>query len=324
VPRSDLPLAELRTYRIGTPEPADLDSFWARGLADARARATEPRFEPYRSDLYGPLAVDDVTFSGAGGDPIRAWLIRPRAAPAPLPCLVQFIGYGGGRGLPADHALYPAAGFATFVMDTRGQGGWWTVGHTGDPGAAVGGPEHPGVMTRGLGDPETYYYRRLFVDAVRAVETAAGHPAVDPGRIGVGGKSQGGALSLVAAALTPELVRLCHADVPFLCDFERSMELADEPPFTELVSYLAHHRGLVDAARRTLAYHDVAHLAGRVRARTLVSVGLMDSVCPPSGVFAAYNAIPGPKEIVVNEWIGHEMPSEHAERRLEDFSRELR
>jgi cephalosporin-C deacetylase len=90
------------------------------------------------------------------------------------------------------------------------------------------------------------------------------------------------------------------------------------------VTYRAHHRELAGAARRTLAYHDVAHLAARVRARTLVGVGLMDTVCPPSGIFAAYNAIPGAKEIAVNEWIGHDLPSEHDERRLEDFSRELR
>jgi cephalosporin-C deacetylase len=178
-------------------------------------------------------------------------------------------------------------------------------------------------MTRGLADPETYYYRRLYVDAARAVETAAAHAAIDAARIGVGGMSQGGGLSLAAAALAPDLVRLCHADVPFLCDFERSMELSSELPYTELVVYLAQHASLVDAARRTLAYFDGAHLASRIRARCLVSVGLMDTICPPSSVFAAYNAIQAPKEIVVNEWIGHEVPSEHVEYRLADFTREF-
>ncbi len=93
MPRFDLPLDELRSYRIRSPEPLDLDDFWARALAEARAQAREPRFEPYRPDVYGPLEVDDVTFSGAGGDPIRGWLMRPRGATGPPPCLVGFIGY---------------------------------------------------------------------------------------------------------------------------------------------------------------------------------------------------------------------------------------
>jgi cephalosporin-C deacetylase len=135
----DLPLAALESHRSTAPEPAGLDDFWARTLAETRALATPPRFEPYRPDAYGALAVDDVTFSGFGGDPIRAWFLRPRSAAAPLACLVTFIGYGGGRSFPVDHALFAAAGHAVLVMDTRGQGGEWLPGATGDPGAGGGG-----------------------------------------------------------------------------------------------------------------------------------------------------------------------------------------
>ncbi len=214
------------------------------GSARSRRRAARPprsTSSPIGEPVYGRLAAYDVTFSGADGDPVKAWYLRPaEAGDAELPCRVTFIGYGGGRDLPAAHALYPACGYATFVMDTRAQGGTWSRGDTADPGAGSSGPEHPGVMTRGIASPETYYYRRLYVDAVRAVETAASSPASIPARIGVAGASQGGALALAAAALCPELVRLCHADVPFLCDIERGMDVAFDPPYTELVTYLAH------------------------------------------------------------------------------------
>ena len=86
----------------------------------------------------------------------------------------RLIGYGGGRALPSDHALLPAAGFAAFVMDTRGQGGRWSIGATGD---AAPGAEYATEMTRGIADPESYYFTRLYADAALAVETAAG-----PGR----------------------------------------------------------------------------------------------------------------------------------------------
>jgi cephalosporin-C deacetylase len=236
---------------------------------------------------------------------------------------VTFVGYGGGRDLPASHALYPACGHATFVMDTRAQGGTWSAGDTPDPGAGSSGPEHPGVMTRGIASPRTYYYRRLYVDAVRAVETAAALPGIDPERIGVAGRSQGGALALAASALLPDRIRLCHADVPFLCDIVRAMEVAIEPPYTELVTYLAIHPELEASALQTLRYVDNALLAPRIRARTLIAVGLRDPITPPSTVFAAYNAIEGPKEIVVLPYSGHEPPTSYVERQPAEFAREL-
>lgn len=324
LPLFDLPLDELRAHRSKTTAPDDLDQFWTEAIDDARARTFEPRLEPYRSDTYRQLEIADVTFAGAGGDAVKAWYLRPAGSGSePLPCRVTFIGYGGGRDLPASHALYPACGYATLVMDTRAQGGTWSTGDTPDPGAGSSGPEHPGVMTRGLADPRTYYYRRLYVDAVRAVETAASLPSVDAGRIAVAGRSQGGALALAAAALVPQAVRLCHADVPFLCDIERAMNVALEPPYTELVTYLSVHPELEEAAGQTLRYVDCAVLAPRITARTLVGVGLRDPITPPSTVFAAYNAIEAEKEIAVFAYSGHDLPTAHDENQLADFAREL-
>jgi cephalosporin-C deacetylase len=323
-PLYDLPLEALREYRTSAREPDGLDGFWAGAIEAARARAIEPVLVPYEPAAYGALAAFDVTFSGADGDPIRAWYLRPASAgTAALPCLVAFVGYGGGRDLPAAHSLYPACGFATLVMDTRAQGGTWSTGDTPDRGAGESGPEHPGVMTRGIASPETYYYRRLYVDAVRAVETAASLEGVDAERIAVAGASQGGALALAAAALAPNVVRLCHADVPFLCDIERGMDVAIEHPYLELVSFLALHPELEDAVRHTIRHVDNALLATRIRARTLVSVGLRDTIAPPSTVFAAYNAITAPKEIAVYPYSGHWPPTSHAERQLADFAETL-
>ena len=310
----DLPEDQLRAYRVNTPEPEELDAWWTRHLDQARQAAAPPTYSRYAADAYGPVEVYDVEFSGARGDRIRAWLLRPAAA-GPVPVAVTFIGYGGGRGVPYEHLALPAVGVASFVMDTRGQGGNWTVGVTGDPGAGAG-PEYPGVMTRGITSPDTYYYTRLYVDAARAVEVAAELPGVDGRRLAVCGTSQGGGLALAAAALCPDRIRVCQANVPFLCDFQRAVGLSPTYPYKEIADFLAQQVDLADAALNTLRYVDCALLARRITADCLISVGLMDEVCPPSTVFAAYHEIPGPKEIAVYPFGVHDLPRVHAERQL--------
>jgi cephalosporin-C deacetylase len=312
----DLPEAELRSYRTSSTEPEGLDTWWSDRLREAEAAATPVILEQHKPEVYGPTPVWDVEFSGARGDRIRGWYLRPAGVPEdePLPVVVTFVGYGGGRGVPGEHVLLPSVGLATLVMDTRGQGARWGTGATGD--GPEGGPELSTVMTRGIQDAERYYYTRLYTDAVRAVTVASQLPGADPDRLGVFGVSQGGGLSLAAAALQPELVTACAADVPFLCDIRRAVTLADTGPYHEVAEFLSNHTDVVDVALDTLDHIDNALLASRIRAETYVSVGLMDDVCPPSTVFAAYNAIPANKQIVVNPFGVHRVSQQHDERRL--------
>jgi len=316
MPWYDLPAEQLADYRTDTAEPAELDGWWQHRLDEARAAAREPTQTRYEAGTYGPLEVYDTEFSGAGGDRIRAWYLRPAGGPdTPTRVVVKFIGYGGGRGRPTEHVLLPALGYALFVMDSRGQGGQWSTGATGD--SADGrptGPENSLVMTRGIGRPEDYYYTRLFTDAVRAVETAC--ELAGAARVAVSGASQGGGLSLAAAALVPERVAVCHADVPFLCDIQRAITMAPHAPYTEVPEFLAHNVDLIPAALDTLRYVDCALLARRITARSLLSVGLMDEICPPSTVFAAYNEITAGKDIAVYPFTGHDVPEAHVERQL--------
>jgi cephalosporin-C deacetylase len=228
----------------------------------------------------------DVTFAGHGGDPIRGWYLRPAGIEADLPVVVRYIGYGGGRGLPSEHLAWPSAGYAHLVMDTRGQGsGWGSGGDTGD--TAGSGPASSGVMTRGITDPTTYYFTRLFTDAARAVDTARVLPGTD-GRVAVCGGSQGGALSLAAGSLVPD-VEAVIADVPFLCNIRRAIDITDNDPYQEIVRYLAVHRDQEPTIERTLAHIDLMNLVPRATAPALFSTALRDMTCPPSTVFSAYN-----------------------------------
>lgn len=230
--------------------PADLEEFWSTSLAPVRGEAA---LTPVDSGLV-TVESFDVTFVGYGGDPVRAWL-HLSAAPLRadfLPGVVQFQGYNGGRGLAHEHVFWASAGYAHLVVDMRGQGGGWTTGSTADPAGSP--PSQPGFLTRGIEDPRTYYYRRVYTDAVRAVEVLRDHELVDSGRVAVAGASQGGGISLAVAALAPDKVAAVLCDVPFLCDFPRAARIAQSDPYLELVRYLRAHRDRVDLAFSTLAY----------------------------------------------------------------------
>jgi cephalosporin-C deacetylase len=300
----DWPLERLREYHPDRVEPADFTEFWDTTLAQARAARWPARFEPYDAGM-ATIEVYDLTFAGYGGHPVRGWFYLPRGLDGPLPCVVSYIGYGGGRGLAHEHLMWPVAGYAHLVMDTRGQGSaGYLRADTPDPEAGPD-PHTPGFMTSGIGDPARYYYRRVFTDAVLAVEVARAHPRVDPGRVAVAGGSQGGGITLAVAGLVDDLAAVLP-DVPFLCHYRRATEITNEYPYAELVTYCKTHRDHVDRVFTTLSYFDGVNFAARATAPALFSVALMDAVCPPSTVYAAYNHYTGPKQITVWPYNGHE------------------
>jgi cephalosporin-C deacetylase len=302
--RYDLPVDELRRHRTSTAPPADLDEFWRKQLDDVSSHPLDTSFEPVDTGFVA-VSTADVTYRGADGDPVRAWLHLPAGADpaAPVPAVVQFQGYDGGRGLAQNDVFWANAGYAQLIMDTRGQGSGWSVGDTPDPAGSA--PAQLGFLTKGIASASTYYYRRVYLDAVRAVAAVRAHPSVDPSRVAVCGGSQGGGLAIAAAGLVPDVAAVM-SDVPFLADFRRASEIAQKGPYLELVRYLAAHRDLLDATFDVLAYFDVAVLAQRATAPALFSVALMDETCPPSTVYAAYNAYSGPKEIAEYPYNDHE------------------
>lgn len=165
-------------------------------------------------------------------------------------------------------------------------------------------------MTRGILNPLTYYYRRLITDAVRAVDSTAVVPEVDPKRIAVAGKSQGGGLSLAVDALHPG-IKPCLPDVPFLCHYRRATRLVDSLPYYEIVRFCRSHRDKLEDLFRTLSYFDGVNFEARALARALFSVGLRDEICPPCTVFTAYNHYKGEKEIRVYEFNEHDGGGAH-------------
>lgn len=303
MPITDLAIDDLRRYRPEVPEPADFAGFWAGTIDESRA-AGGPLLLGSVQSPFTQLEVLDLTYPGFAGEPIRAWITKP-LGDEPRPAVLEYVGYNGGRGLAGERPHWAAAGYIHIVMDTRGQGsGWGSGGDTPDPHGSA--PATAGFMTRGIGDPNEYFYRRVFTDAVRLVDAARSLPFIDPARIAVTGGSQGGGISLAVAGLADGLAGVMP-DVPFLCNFRRSVDVAPGNPFAEIATYLSVHRDHETRVFETLAYFDGVNFAKRATAPALFSVALMDDLVPPSGVFAAYNWYAGDdRELTVYPFNNHE------------------
>jgi cephalosporin-C deacetylase len=299
----DLPLDELRRYRPEVAEPSDFSAFWAGEVAAAREHGGEPEFVSVDTPIRH-AEVLDVTFPGHGGAPIKGWLLAPRDPAPGAAFVVEYVGYGGGRGDPLDWLALSSAGHPHLIMDLRGQGGGWRGADTPDP-ADGGAPSTPGFLTRGIADPHSHYYTRLFVDAVRAVDAARTHPLASGRPLVVTGASQGGALAIATAHLADD-VAATMPDVPFLAHPRRAAEITDARPYRELIDFCSVHSDRVDDVFATLSYVDVVNHGRHASVPALFSVGLIDEITPASTVFAAYNHYAGPKEIAVYPFNGHE------------------
>jgi len=310
MPIVDMPLEQLRTYQGRNPKPTDFDAFWDRSLAEMHALDPKPERRPA---AFATSFADcfHFFFDGVGGSRIHAKLAIPKQGKKPFPAVLLFHGYSGSSGDWTGLLPWAAEGFVTAALDCRGQGG------LSEDRSAIHGPTLRGHIIRGLDDaPEKLVFRNIFLDTAELARLVMAMPEVDPNRVGCTGGSQGGGLTLACAALEPRIRRAAPI-YPFLTDYKRTweMDLAKDA-YQELRDYFRlfdpRHERETEIFTR-LGYIDVQFLAPRIRAEVLLAVGLMDTICPPSTQFAAYNKIQSPKSLVIYPDFGHEGLPGHSE-----------
>ncbi|MHB9132881.1 MAG: acetylxylan esterase [Armatimonadota bacterium] len=303
MPLVDMPLEQLLTFEGRNPCPADIDEYWDAALAEMHA--IDPQIELVPAEFQVPFAdCFDLFFTGVGGARIHAKYLRPKHADTPHPAVVQFHGYSGNCGEWMDKLGYVGLGYSVAALDCRGQGGY-----SEDAGGVKGNTLH-GHIIRGLDDaPEKLLFRQIFLDCAQLAGIVMNMPEVDATRVGATGGSQGGGLTLACTALEPRINRAAPL-FPFLCDYQRvwEMDLA-VAAYDELRTFFRlfdpQHKREQEIFTR-LGYIDNQHIAKRIRARILMAVGLMDTICPPSSQFAAYNKITSEKDLVIYPDFGHE------------------
>jgi len=160
--------------------------------------------------------------------------------------------------------------------------------------------------------PELYYYYNVYAGTVKTVDFLCSLPFVDAERIGVFGGSQGGALSLVTAALD-ERVRCISIAYPAMAEiagYYRGRAEGWPHMFCTDKTDKA-----TDALVRVADYYDVLNFARFVRQPMLFFLGFNDITCCPTSTYATYNVLPGEKQLVTPLDCGHWMyPQFHQQR----------
>ena len=306
----DMSWEDLQSYSGSTPRPNDFDDFWKKGLMDMES--VNPEIEYIPSD-FNPSFADcfDMYFTGVEGARIHAKLIRPNGVTNPHPAVLIFHGYTSNSGAWIDKLGYVAAGFTVVALDCRGQGG------LSEDVGTVKGTTMNGQIIRGLDDsPEKLLFRQIFLDTAQLGKIVMDMPDVDESRIGVTGGSQGGGLALACASLVPN-IKLVAPIFPFLSDYKRVWQIDQaKDAYLELQEYFRHFdptHEREDEVFTRLGYIDVQNLTPRIKGKVMMGVGLMDTICPPSTQFAAYNKIQSEKDVLVYPDFGHEILPGHSD-----------
>ncbi len=302
--RYDICEEELLRYKGKAIRPKDFDTYWDKAIAEMESLGTD--CELMESDFQTPNAeCFDLWFYGVGGARIHARYARPKERKGLCAAVILFHGYHRKAGSWSGLLSYVGAGFCVLALDCRGQ-----AGLSEDVGI-IHGSTIRGHIIRGVMDsnPEKLLMRSIFLDGAQLARIAMAMPEIDKCKVAAEGGSQGGGLALACAALTPELNRVV-ARMPFLCDYRRGMEVGNnDGALFELKYYFRfmdprHEKE--ETFYERLGYIDNVNLASRIRAKTFLLTGLLDTECPPSTQFAAYNQISAPKKYELWPEYGHE------------------
>lgn len=246
-----------------------------------------------------------------GGD-VFGWLMVPTAAarkgtrvPAVLLC------HGAGvYGLAPDNGVeWAARGFMTFSVNPHPIPNDLPEARY----AELRNGELADYRTRGRDDRSTIYFLDLFLRAVRAVGFLSNRHEWDGKHLVAIGHSQGGAQALAAAALHRKVTVLA-VSCPTNCDHTGPLvgRAACWPMLVET------RDGVPDPAQAEASrYYDGVNFASRIGVPAFFSVAFLDDVCPPTGVYAAYNRLRGRRFVHHETAAGHE----HTETTTEAMAR---
>jgi cephalosporin-C deacetylase len=160
-----------------------------------------------------------------------------------------------------------------------------------------------GYPTMFLDDKNNYYYKRVYLGCIRANDFLVSLPQFDGEHLGVTGGSQGGALSIVTASMDKR-VKYLAAYYPALCDITGYLNNR-AGGWPHMFYNPADRIGNMKDKLETIGYYDVVNFAKSVNIEGMYTWGYNDETCPPTSMYAAYNTIMAPKQLILTLETGH-------------------
>jgi cephalosporin-C deacetylase len=287
---------------LSLPVPDDFDEFWAEQKRQLAKVPQNPKLTPVEH-ADKSLACFDAQVQCRGDAPVSGYFAKPKdAAAKSLPAILWVHG-AGVRSSSLGNAVKGAqSGFLSMDINAHGlPNGKPNEFYSEQNAGPLNNYRHAGRESR-----ETIYFKGMFLRLVRAIDFLTSQPEWDGKHVVVIGHSQGGGQSLAAGGLD-ERVTLIAPGVPAICDHSgvAAGRVNGWPKLVPNGSDGKPESQILQAAR----YVDAVNFAARCKADAIMSVGFIDSVCPPSSCYAAYNALQGEKSIINEPLMGHAAPA---------------
>ncbi len=305
----------LEQTRAAFKRPADFDAFWNGVKSDLTEVPADWERLAGAGGETETHTIDWLRFSSLGDMLVYGWLAVPKLLTTQTGHrgYLWLPGYSLGNPPPGPEALYPDT--VTLGLNIHG--------HLPDTPYQHPSLSNADYITQGIESPQTYIYRKIVGHCLRALDVLAAQPEAGADRLSVGGMSQGGGLALVTAALAPE-VKLCLADMPWLCALELALSLLDRSKYKKMgvarypdargliADYAEAHPETAEQIYQTYSYFDPLSHAANIGCPTQVSAGGRDPSCKPPTIYAVYNEMVCEKEMLYLPATGHDIvPAMH-------------
>ena len=276
--------------------PADFKQFWDKAKADADKVPMDVILTPLPQ--YGTPSVDVFLVNLQNykkGQRLYGYMCKPKAA-GKYPVLFTPPGAGVKSILP--YLGYAEQGFISFSIEIHGISPLLDVETYRNISNAFGD-----YMTDKLDDYDNYYYKKVYLGCVRSIDYLCSLPEWDGKNVVVTGGSQGGALTIVTAALDKRVTCLA-AFYPALCDMTGYLHNR-AGGWPHLLNARSQAVNNTPEKLKTIGYYDVVNFARQLTVPGFYSWGYNDNTCPPTSVFAAVNSIKAPRTVVNTPITGH-------------------
>ncbi|RRJ97483.1 acetylxylan esterase [Opitutaceae bacterium TAV4] len=285
------------------PVPDDFDAFWAAKKKELAAIPMNARLTPVPAPKTAAGSAKVETFDlqvDSLGAPVSGYYARPAGAqPGTLPAILTVHGAGVRSSSLTGPAGWAARGLIALDINAHGLPNGKPAAYYED--LAKG--DLRDYRTRGRESRDTIYFQGMYLRLVRAIDFLTAQPEWDGRTVIVSGGSQGGAQSIVAGGLDPRVTYI-SAGVPALCD-NTGVLVNRQRGWPKFLPGTKEEAEKLPQVIEAVRYYDAMNFATRVKARAYFTVGFIDVTCAPTSVYAAYNNLPGQKEIYNDIANGH-------------------